>query len=867
MKGLSVKRIAALAAGAAILGASVAVADVTFGNTQIVNQNGQPVVKVVVGEKAAASDGVVAANIAAMIGNKAYSKQTISATLSGTATCSVTGGSGAGTCPVSNEKVTLEVTLPGVVSGSASFKTYVNDYVDKYTEDRMTSPAGVGNNYSTSTEIKPCFNLDPTLKGQNVTTSSPEVADASTGAQHGRKITGSDFPALATTTVRDTYAGKTYTEEQSIWVYGSTVYDETGKTVVADRPNVAYKVDFTQDTYGLPRYSCNNYCDPSVSGCTTCSTTDETARHRVSIKFLGEDWIISDMTAPTLTSFSASTSGNVATRGDSGTNAISLAKESAYGIVHIGENLSAGAYSVKLADIGLATDSSNIHKAAIEIYDANGVLVKEDQVTPGTGTYSWTAPDGSKLKIHVYQTQPGYTLASKWAEIAIYGNELTLTDGSKLDNVDNPLWYPYLYWSKDPNNNNVPTLKSMILIRNRNDATTMNLKLNKGDSVPLITTPSKFQMSFDGLGLGSADYDSLSVLVTTGQLGWSTDSCLTSTSTGDTKLLQVTTGISNGFTVSGSPISTFYIDLNSINSSGAKLYYQPSGSSCYSRLNVTNSSSDFATYNLGDGVIQTFDMVRMEYAFAAGTGNLTFRLEERASSTTDDTDKWYFDLDNVTDSAWAFTVDDKGKYKPAVTTGPAYTSLNLKSVDPGYVSERGSVLNGVSSKTVSLSIAKKIGEATYFVSTVGAAPSGATEIVLAEGEEQTLAGGVKIKATSITETVGSCTVGTGGACKVDMSPVSAVLNSGEASVDAITSYKVGDLVVLDNQAGSAAVLISVGGPMVNEVTKQALGGSSTLAKSGDVVVKEVGNVIVVAGYTSQDTMDAGKQFISQLQSS
>jgi S-layer protein (TIGR01564 family) len=104
VKGLSVKKIAALAAGAAVLGASVAVADLTFGNTQIINQNGQPVVKVVVGQKAAASDGVVAANIAAVIGNKAFSKQTISATLSGTATCTTTNtGTGAGSCPVSNK--------------------------------------------------------------------------------------------------------------------------------------------------------------------------------------------------------------------------------------------------------------------------------------------------------------------------------------------------------------------------------------------------------------------------------------------------------------------------------------------------------------------------------------------------------------------------------------------------------------------------------------------------------------------------------------------------------------------------------------------------------------------------------------------
>ena len=53
MKGLNVKKIAAFAGALVLFGASVAVADVVYGNTQLVDQNGQPTVKVVVGSKAA----------------------------------------------------------------------------------------------------------------------------------------------------------------------------------------------------------------------------------------------------------------------------------------------------------------------------------------------------------------------------------------------------------------------------------------------------------------------------------------------------------------------------------------------------------------------------------------------------------------------------------------------------------------------------------------------------------------------------------------------------------------------------------------------------------------------------------------------
>lgn len=863
MKGLNVKRIAALTAGAVVLGASLAAADVMFGSTQIVNQNGQPVVKVVVGSKAAASDGVVAANIAAAIGNQAYSKQTMSATLSGTATCTATGSGGAGTCPVSDKKVTLEVTLPGVVSGSASFKTYINDYVDKYTEDRQTAPTGSGNNYSTTTEIKPCFTGTITSGNVNSTTSCEIIDPSSAGTNdHGRKITGGDFPALATATVRDTYGGKTYTEEQSLWVYGKTLYDETGKTIVSDKPNIAYKIDFTHDLYGLPEYTTSSYNPSSkVAG-------DKTDRHRVTIKFLGEDWIISELSTPDMAAFNPS--AYVAKTVDS--TSISLAKESAYGIVHIGENLTAGAYSIKLADIGLAEGTDNIHPAAIEIYDANGVLVKEDRVRDFNAAYSWTAPDGSKVKIRVYQTQPGYTLASKWAEMAVYSNQITLTHKTKLDNVDNPLWYPYLYWSNNPNNNNVTTLKTLILRRDPNDPSTVMLKLQKGDSVPVLTTPAKFQLTFDGINLGSSDYDALSVSITSATtLAYGTTDCNSPSNTASHNFVLISSGLSNAFTVNGAPVSSFYVDLGNITyTNSTYVYYQQSGMNCFFRQTISGSST-MATYNLGDGVTQSLIALYVyggNGSVASSTGNFSFYLEEKASSTSDDKDRFLFEIDNSTDTAWAFTgssTQSKIKYRPAVTTGPHYTDQLYKAVDPGYTSERGSVFLSLSSKASYIKVAKKIAEATYFVNTVGAAPSGATTITLAEGEEQTLAGGVQIKAKSITEKVGACTVGGGAGCKVDMTPVSAVLNTGEASKNVIVPYKVSNLVALDSDNPNAAVLIAVGGPVVNTVTAEALGGSSPLAKPGDMVVKEVGNKIVVAGYTAQDTVAAGNDFLSKLQ--
>jgi len=58
------------------------------------------------------------------------------------------------------------------------------------------------------------------------------------------------------------------------------------------------------------------------------------------------------------------------------------------------------------------------------------------------------------------------------------------------------------------------------------------------------------------------------------------------------------------------------------------------------------------------------------------------------------------------------------------------------------------------------------------------------------------------------------------------------------------------------------VVVSVGGPLVNTVTEAALKGSDVTFDPGTVVVKEVGNTIVVAGTSAADTLAAADQFIA-----
>ena len=465
MKSLTVKRVAALAAGAALLGSALVAAEVTYSNVQLVNQNGQPTAQVVVGSGAAASDGVVAANIAAMLGNLAYKAQTLTASTAGEATCNVGGGAASGgTCAISNEKVKLQVTLPGVMTGAYGWKTLIQDYSDKYLQNRNSSTQE--DLYNTTIDISgfdvPTKNNYWAGLASNLNKISYPAGTGGTPGQPARqavkKIGANEFGTFATFNTKDNRAGKSYSESQTLWLYTETLWDDTLKKVVAKKPYISYRAQFSQsgDTYGIPM------CTALGSGaagwwgsCTSSNATvygsttedDRSDRHRIAIKWLGEDWIISEMNLPDNTNSTISGATDVwinAAYNFSAGGSVKLAKESSYGIVNIGQNLSAGNYVVKLVDITVPSSTLPYGAAVIEIYDANGQKVYDSRIASGS-TMTWTSPDGTLIKVKVYKSTPGYTLSAKWAEMAVYAQEIELKDDERLD-VDNTNWYAKILW-------------------------------------------------------------------------------------------------------------------------------------------------------------------------------------------------------------------------------------------------------------------------------------------------------------------------------------------------------------------------------------------------------------------------------------
>jgi hypothetical protein len=192
-------------------------------------------------------------------------------------------------------------------------------------------------------------------------------------------------------------------------------------------------------------------------------------------------------------------------------------------------------------------------------------------------------------------------------------------------------------------------------------------------------------------------------------------------------------------------------------------------------------------------------------------------------------------------------------------------ALTFTNYEPTLVTERGSKVLSVGTSDASIKVAKRIGMPTFqfaYADTATAADS-ADEYVLGVGESKVF-GGVTVKVKAINADCGSCSVlGAGGvpACTVDA--VSAVISpDNAASVVVSQPYKLtSNMVMLDSEAMSG-VAITVGGPMVNTVTAEALKDSNVDFNVDSVVVKEVGNKIVVAGMTAQDTMAAADQFIA-----
>jgi len=376
----SMRKFATLAVGAMM--AASAVAAVSMDSTQLTGyklfNNGEPAVKVVIGAKAQPQDVVVAANIAAMIGNLAYTDKDVTVVGKDGVSC----GAGAGTCAVDDatKKVTLSVTVPGASPANVyTMKTYINDYLD--------------NNSDTVRDLLGVYGGDVTgyVNALKVTKDKTAVVSL----PNSGKI--------------DNPRNRDVKQEQYIYLGAKTVY-ETGsnyKTVVADKMRASYNLTFSE---ALP------LCWDTSKHYGNCPSNDMLNGSHTKIKLLGQDWVVISYTLK-------------ANQVD--VNSIELGKETAYTpYMSVDDEVTAAnGAKVKLKSVQVTTSSS---QAAFEVTSATGTKTVETLSSGGSKDVA-----GVTIRVNnVFSGVSGYN----YADVSIFSDRLTLTDGTQIDSTTHNYW-------------------------------------------------------------------------------------------------------------------------------------------------------------------------------------------------------------------------------------------------------------------------------------------------------------------------------------------------------------------------------------------------------------------------------------------
>ena len=905
MKGLNVKKIAALAAGAVFLGSAVAGAALMSDlapNTTLVNDNGVPQVTVLIPEAGAASDGVAGARIAAKIAYEAYTTKTYTADFSGTPQCEATGEGGetTTTCAVEGQSVTLQIEAPGV-AGIYEFSPLIYDVFDKEIGNRDGSKPASTDTYDgddDEEDASPFF--------------------LSTGDEDLLYKIGSDFFDDYPISV----SGLSITEKQSVWIGGKTDVNWDDEPE-GDIDVVVYSAKFWWgNKMGIP--VCTADDGDYWAECEVGTSEDpnlQVDNKQVYINLLGEDWVISDMSGVP-TSGACAALSNEEDRCTGGS--IKLAKEMVPAqVLSVGDTIAiSDSLTLKLTDITLPTGGTGggIPHAVVRLLGPGGEtdVLDDLDITKGT-TEDYVAADGTTYKIHVYDAVPGLG-TQRWARITVYSREWTLEDGKPIDDDTNEDWIVHLYWkNKDASatEQRADTLREIVF---ENDN---GWELMPNDHIDVVGDPAVYRLTYNGLSDAQ-----MTTLTFEDEKSQKIDLCgCTPTTSGGCKInsdgepLWIKISTSDGEFDGTNDGSIIYVALYRGNvggdaaAAGASLdpgdvWVYDSHNDCISE-ELNGAGAVTFTYKPagGDYGALTIDTTNVNRDGDADkfSGSIDtdptnddvvdFAIEEDIGKviTGDDSGGFTFSygLDGTTatnaqfqQSGSADSADDdqKAEYTapihgtldpvPPATDTSILKDIVGKEVEEGFVSLRGTEFDTASSSRYQFKFPSTVKRMQFSFTPVGSATNpNVKNWTAVEGDSKTF-NDVTITVLSIDPDTVSCGVtGTGSAeCTyVEGSAVPIIKETGTPTVDAIVkpasdpSWQ--NLVMLDTQAsGISGNFIAVGGPVVNTVTARELGDADRATlESQKVLIKEVAPTkIIVAGWEAEDTLTAADQFIASM---
>ncbi len=510
MKTLNAKRIAAVAAGAALLGMGLASAGaVTFQNVPIISNSGQPVAQIVIGSTAKPSDGVAAANIAAAIGNLAYTSVPVTASVNQTQAKSVLSVQvSSSSYKLANQQVWLNVTgstsygsgtylltaLIGsvlnraVITGAPLQSKFMENAASNYaytdtgprTWDTTHSPTQ--SPYTDAGAIYSPTVPAATSNGGGITFNQNFVNSTSGNGDNIVQITSSNLPSLL-----NNYGQ--YSESESLWLTGMPVFNQStspkSMQLQIQSAGGAYEAFFGKMINKL-------------------STTG--AVNQAQIKLLGQPWTILNyynLPTGTLATGTSLLPGGKIQLAESLTNMTT---------VYVGHNLTSGPFTVELTDLS-QPNANGVSTASVDIFYNGGTTpTNVTQITPASagGKIAVFNISGHNLYVNVNQTFAGLYAYQKWAKMQLYSNVWNVTSGQVFNQTSNPSWKTVLEWGNVSGtaSGNINALGAIVLYASSptGGGAAAVKNLNAGQSFSWVQSPSAWTATFVGDTLGK-NYD------------------------------------------------------------------------------------------------------------------------------------------------------------------------------------------------------------------------------------------------------------------------------------------------------------------------------------------------------------------------
>jgi hypothetical protein len=559
MKSLNPKRIAAVVGGAALLATGLAFAGpISFQNVPIISNSGQPLVQIVVGTLAKPSDGVAAANIAAAIGNLAFTSVPVTASVNTTQAAKVLHAviPSSAKYSLTNQQVYFNESTTAYISGTYSFSALIGSVFNRgvktdqygatktlqsssqytYPEVNTITPSGVSmpSPFTTYGSVPFEYSVTASTSGGGVTFSSFTTNSVNDNIL---RVTPTQLPALASNMGANL-------ESEYLWLTGMPVFDQ-GSNNNINQFNLTNVGGAYQAVFGNPiefRSSSNGV-------------------NNAQIQLFGQNWTIINYMLPGTSSYNSTAGVSNTTSLDTvAGGGLSLASSlEPEKTVYVGQNYSTGGaenFTVQVADIG-QPNSNGISPVALKVY-LNGALYNTTAVNPGT-TAKFN-DSGHNLYVKVYQTFAGLYAYEKYAKIQLYSNVVNVTSGNEFNSTYDKGWNVDLLWTNTTSTTSAGkaiALQSIIVFN------TTPTYLTPGQSFDFIGSPKAYKLTFEQPSFGSGTYTPVSLKTSESNVKYINPGSLVENITEPVQMLTVSapSSLSNAFTVGGVPSSSVTYDL------------------------------------------------------------------------------------------------------------------------------------------------------------------------------------------------------------------------------------------------------------------------------------------------------------------